>query len=360
MSNVDFENSVVLVEEVLKKSPVEITEIVYLNSNVGKRLGPYIRKTFDCDCGLGWAYKTIFNDSNQDCENIAKIYSVFKKDNKLYVFEEYIVGQTLDSYIANMDFNVEAISKLFIDLCNAVNFLHTKFSSPIIHRDIKPSNILITKSGQVKLIDFGISRNYEENENTDTHKFGTVGYASPEQFGYKQTDIRSDIYSLGKVLEFLCDGKNWKSFDEKHLNNFNEVIEKACKFDPSDRYKNVSLLLRDYKNIQSTNSNKFCLALGHIWNILLSVTVIFFIIVVIETVCDPTNVNYQISIGQKICYCTMMIVFLFLGSWAALTYKPSLRQIFKKLPRFKLKHYIVFIITCIAGITILAFLAQLF
>ena len=208
MNNVDFKNSVVLVEEVLKKRSIEITEIVYLSSNDGRRIGPYIRKTFDCDCGLGNAYQTLFNSQTTQCEHIANVYSVFEKENKLYVFEEYINGQTLDSYIGKLDFDVGVISQLFVELCNALNFLHTNFSAPIIHRDIKPSNILITKSGQVKLIDFGISRNYEENENTDTYKFGTVGYASPEQFGYKQTDVRSDIYSLGKVLEFMCDVKN--------------------------------------------------------------------------------------------------------------------------------------------------------
>lgn len=126
----------------------------------------------------------------------------------MFVIEEFIDGKNLDEYIANQAFSADKLFNIFNQLCNATHFLHANYSTEIIHRDIKPSNILVAESGQVKLIDFGIARNFEENANNDTHKFGTVGYASPEQFGFSQTDVRSDVYSLGRVLEFLCDCNN--------------------------------------------------------------------------------------------------------------------------------------------------------
>lgn len=359
MNNIDFHNSVILVEEVLKKSDFEKTEIIYANSKDGKRIGPFIRKTFNTNSGLGYVYKQIFEEASIQCDYLPLIYSVWKKGKKLFVFEEFIDGQNLDKYIGNQEFSIDSLSNIFNQLCSAVKFLHSNYSTEIIHRDIKPSNILVTESGKDKLIDFGIARNFEEKAKNDTHKFGTVGYASPEQFGFSQTDVRSDIYSLGKVLEFLCDSNNWKNRNNKlTLTQLEDVVNKACDLDPNDRYQSVSLLIKDFNKIINYNSSKVTLVLGHIWNILLSVAFIFFTIVVFATICDPSNVNYQMSVGQKICYSTMMIVFIFFGAWALLSYKPSLRQIFKKLPMFKLKHYFIFLIACIAGITIFAFVAQ--
>ena len=266
MNNDIFTSSYVIVEELLKKSPYESTEIVYLSLPDGSRQGPYIRKVFDKSSGLGNTYKQLFDHAeNNFASQIPNIYSVFENANSLTVFEEYICGETLDKYIAHENFNIDIISKIFNELCCGVKYLHTNFPNSIIHRDIKPSNVLITANGQVKLIDFGISRNYENSDNPDTHKFGTVGYAPPEQFGYKQTDVRSDIYSLGKVLEFLCNQGNWAGQDSKNNDKiFKEVIHKACEFDPNFRYKNVSQLILDFNRIEKTSSNKPLIVAGHI------------------------------------------------------------------------------------------------
>lgn len=265
MNNDIFTSSYVIVEELLKKSPYESTEIVYLSLPDGSRQGPYIRKVFDKSSGLGNTYKQLFNQSKTNHPQIPNIYSVFDDRNNLVVFEQYICGQTLDKFLSNINFSADILSKIFLDLCQAADYLHTNFGAPIIHRDIKPSNILIDKEGQLKLIDFGISRNFENSDNPDTHKFGTVGYAPPEQFGYKQTDVRSDIYSLGKVLEFLCKRSNWACQDKKITDNiFKEVINKACEFDPNFRYKNVGQLISDFKKIKKTSSNKTLIVAGHV------------------------------------------------------------------------------------------------
>lgn len=76
MNNVDFRNSVILVEKVLKKSEFEKTEIVYVNSDDGKRIGPFIRKIFDTNSGLGNVYKQIYKESSAQCDNLPTFYSV--------------------------------------------------------------------------------------------------------------------------------------------------------------------------------------------------------------------------------------------------------------------------------------------
>lgn len=358
MNKSNFETGHVLVEKLLKKNAIEKTEIVYLSLENGSRQGPYIRKTFDKNSGLGNAYVQIFKKSDITNENIPKIYWVDDNNSSLIIFEEFVEGATLDTYSQYHDLNSEILFSIFSQLCNALIYLHTEFDSPIIHRDIKPSNILITESGQVKLIDFGISRNFDDNLSKDTHKFGTVGYAPPEQFGYKQTDVRSDVYSLGKVLEFLCDEKNWESCNSK-IQNFNDIIQKAIEFDPNKRYKSVRHLLNVFSKVQHLEKNTLANIVGHIWNVLLLAACVFLIFMTFFTITDPNNVNFSISIVEKILFTFMMIFFFFIPIFIVFSYKPSIRQIFPKLPRFKPVHYVIFILVCIAGITIIAMLAQI-
>ena len=74
---------------------------------------------------------------------------------------------------------------------------------PIIFRDLKPQNIMVDRTGQIKLIDFGIARSFQPGKAKDTTLLGTPGYAAPEQHGQSQTDVRSDIYTLGVTLHQL-------------------------------------------------------------------------------------------------------------------------------------------------------------
>jgi serine/threonine protein kinase len=79
---------------------------------------------------------------------------------------------------------------------------------PIVFRDLKPSNIMIARDGRVKLIDFGIARFFKEDKHEDTYVYGTPGYAAPEQYGSGQTDVRSDLFSLGATLHHCLTGRN--------------------------------------------------------------------------------------------------------------------------------------------------------
>ena len=108
-----------------------------------------------------------------------------------------------------------------LQLCEALEVLHGCNPS-LIHRDIKPSNVLVNEEGILKIIDFDASRQYRKTKNTsDTRLLGTIEYAAPAQFGYAQTDFRSDIYSAGVVFsEIVIDeksafAKEWKRLVDK-------------------------------------------------------------------------------------------------------------------------------------------------
>ncbi|MBO5177863.1 MAG: serine/threonine protein kinase [Lachnospiraceae bacterium] len=172
--------------------------------------------------------------------HIPKIYCVEKQENVLVVAEEFIDGCTLNTYLEKEHLTDIQKLELMLQLCNALEILH-KCIPPVIHRDIKPTNILITPDGVLKVIDFDAARQYKTEKNTsDTRLLGTIEYAAPEQFGYSQTDFRSDIYSVGVVFSEIIIGKG-ASFAKgwKHL------VDKCTSFDPANRYKNVAELKKD-------------------------------------------------------------------------------------------------------------------
>lgn len=182
--------------------------------------------------------------SEIDNVHIPRIYAWEWQDNELLVAEEYVDGETLEFYLKKGLLSEEQKLKVALQLCEAVEVLHA-CAPPIIHRDIKPSNVLITEEGVLKLIDFDTSRQYKKlSGDSDTRILGTADYAAPEQFGYKQTDVRSDIYSMGMVfetLDFHAKGPAalaWKRMQDTCTN-----------FDPKKRYKNVNALEKAIRRI---------------------------------------------------------------------------------------------------------------
>ena len=158
---------------------------------------------------------------------------------ELTIFEEYIAGDTLDKYIKDHESSEEDIVALLLQICSGLRTLHTQ-TPPIIHRDLKPSNILVTEQGGaplVKIIDFDASREYNPEKSHDTKALGTDTYAPPEQFGYSQTDVRSDIYSLGCVIDEITTGMDIDP-------GLRSIVSKATMFNPDQRYQNVDELTR--------------------------------------------------------------------------------------------------------------------
>jgi len=205
-------------------------------------------------------YKVLSGIEN---EHIPKIYGWEWQEGELVVAEEYVDGETLEHYLTQGLLYEEQKLNVALQLCEAVEVLHN-CTPKIIHRDIKPSNVLITEDGILKLIDFDASRQYKRlSGNSDTRILGTADYAAPEQFGYKQTDVRSDIYSMGIVFDMLnFHGEGPAMLVWKRLQDV------CTNFDPKKRYKNVNTLakaIRRTKRLQKYQwygvAGIFCVAL---------------------------------------------------------------------------------------------------
>ncbi len=172
--------------------------------------------------------------------HIPKIYCVEEQEDELFVAEEYIDGRTLDVYLVEETLADVQKLELCVQLCEALEVLHG-CEPPVIHRDIKPSNLLITGDGVLKVIDFDASRQYKTEKNTsDTRLLGTIEYAAPEQFGYAQTDVRSDIYSAGVVFSEIK-----IESEAAFIKVWKRLVDKCTSFDPENRYKTVAEVKKD-------------------------------------------------------------------------------------------------------------------
>jgi tRNA A-37 threonylcarbamoyl transferase component Bud32 len=143
-------------------------------------------------------------------ENLPRIYDHFTDADHWYVVMEYIEGQTLEDILNTSRrrfFPVKRVLDIGITLCNVLRYLHSQRPS-IIFRDIKPANIMITRTGRLCLIDFGIARHYRPGQRKDTSPLGSPGYAAPEQYGLNaQSTPQTDVYGLGATLQTLLTGK---------------------------------------------------------------------------------------------------------------------------------------------------------
>lgn len=166
--------------------------------------------------------------------NLPRILSVSQNGENCRVIEEYINGTTVADFLNSGLYTEKGTRKIVKDVCSALDILHSK---NIIHRDVKPENIMIDSLGNVKLIDFDASRIYKNYKSQDTSFVGTAGFAAPEQFGFNQTDPRSDIFSLGILMNVMLTGEH----PSKKLYNgrLKTVIQKCIHVDPNQRFASV-------------------------------------------------------------------------------------------------------------------------
>ena len=188
------------------------------------------------------------------------IVDIFEDPVNIYIVEEFVEGITLDSLLKQQKKVDEALALQWLrDLCDVLRYLHTQQPNPIIYRDMKPSNIMLQPDGSLKLIDFGIAREYKQESNADTTYVGTKGYAAPEQFGAAQTDARTDIYALGVTMYHLVTGKSpyeppyqfvpARELDRTLSHGIEYILNKCVQLEPEARYQNVDELLNDLNHI---------------------------------------------------------------------------------------------------------------
>ena len=185
---------------------------------------------------------------------IVRIVDIIETSEVIYIIEDYIEGETLNSIIENNGAQPqELVIEWAMQICEALEYLHTR-KPAIIYRDMKPANIMLKPDGNIKIIDFGIAREYKEQSLADTVSLGTKGYAAPEQFGGRgQTDARTDVYCLGVTLYHIVTGQSpceppYEIYPIRHWNpqlsaGLEAIIEKCTQLNPDDRYQSCAELL---------------------------------------------------------------------------------------------------------------------
>lgn len=276
-------------------------------------------------------YDKILYQTLQKIKNpyLPKIFVVQENDNQLTLLEEYIEGNTLDQQILSK----EDVRNIMHQLCECLNTLH-KLNPPIIHRDIKPENI-IYHNNKVTLLDFGIARFLDSRKSKDTLILGSVGYAAPEQFGFQQSNPQTDIYALGKLMNYLLNGSL------EHQNNIpfdlKQIILKATQLDYKNRYKSVKemdlAIQQKQVIIPAINNDTFKSKM-----ISLAWIAFMFMVTVDMQPGDPIKNS---TINKISCF-TFMYFVLFLYYNKNLFHKH-----FKKIPWFILYFIIYFIFTII-------------
>lgn len=192
--------------------------------------------------------------------NLMEIYDVMDDGINCNCLCEFVFGNNLDKIVyTKMGVDPKTAEKWMVQLCSGVEELHNR---NIIHRDITPNNVMVDYEGNIKLIDFNISREKKQKATRDTTILGTAGYASPEQFGFTQTSFGTDIYAMGVLLNFMLTGKmpNEKLCSGKYAS----IVKKATQIKEEDRYSNVyqmELALQGNGNEKLSFADKFLLNL---------------------------------------------------------------------------------------------------
>ena len=201
-------------------------------------------------------------------ENIINVYDFIKYGGTMFIVMEYVEGidlyDLLDKY---KKIPVEAATIIALQVARALNHAHFR---GIIHRDIKPANVMISKRGDVKLMDFGIARDETLSDLTETGTgLGTPSYMSPEQILGDKLDQRTDIWSLGVVFyQMLCGKKPFiedakrsvlqkirmdrynpvRKLNSRVPRTLERILGRCMEKQPADRYPSMQALIHDLED----------------------------------------------------------------------------------------------------------------
>lgn len=167
--------------------------------------------------------------------NLPRVYETEEYEGECFAYYEYIEGETLEDIVHEGTYTIAQAEEWMEQLCAAMGALHA-MQPCVVHRDIKPENIIISNGGVLKLIDLGAARLFKDGKPCDTEQIGTRGYAAPEQYGFNQSDARTDIYAAGTVLHVLMArfGEGAKAY--------NAVAARCTQLEPQNRYQSAKAM----------------------------------------------------------------------------------------------------------------------
>lgn len=167
--------------------------------------------------------------------NLPRVYETEEYEGECFAYYEYIEGETLEDIVHEGKYTIAQAEEWMEQLCAAMGALHA-MQPCVVHRDIKPENIIISNEGVLKLIDLGAARLFKDGKPCDTEQIGTRGYAAPEQYGFNQSDARTDIYAAGTVLHVLMArfGEGAKAY--------NAVAARCTQLEPQNRYQSAKAM----------------------------------------------------------------------------------------------------------------------
>lgn len=198
---------------------------------------------------------------NAQIPGVPQIREMILEVDSLILIEDYIHGLTLDQLLKQQGpLSEKEALDILLSLCAILEKLH-RLDPQVVHRDLKLSNIIRTESGSIYIVDFDTARNYEPGQEQDTELLGTKEYAAPEQYGFGQSDARSDIYALGVILNRLLTG----AYPKHQLceGTLQPIVARCIRMDPDARFQSVEelaavtkTLFQRKKNFSSANRRK--------------------------------------------------------------------------------------------------------
>ena len=198
----------------------------------------FVLRIYDCE---PVAYKML---EGEDIPGIPKVFACNFIEGYFCVEEEYIDGISLQEMVDGGERMEEARAReLILVICRTLSSLHAK---GIIHRDIKPEHVMLTAEGKIYLIDLDAAMRLIPEKTSDTRLLGTAVYAAPEQFGLKRSDVRTDIFAVGILLNILLTGVH-PAVQQYAGGDLAEIIAKCTEMNPASRYQDDEALISDLR-----------------------------------------------------------------------------------------------------------------
>ena len=249
-----------------------------IESELGRGGASVVYLAKDLHLGKQWAVKVIRKDAPDgedgsgrelsveaelmkrlDHPALPRIVDILEEKGMLILIMDYIEGENLSSLLRRAGpFGEETVREWMYRLASVLAYLHGQ-DPPVIYRDMKPANVIRKPDGSLVLLDLGIAREYKTGRGLDTVALGTRGYAPPEQYGNAQTDIRSDIYSLGMTAAELLTGcppdqdpylyktHPFRKLRPEISEEFDTILNRCLAFSPQDRYGSCRELMADLR-----------------------------------------------------------------------------------------------------------------